>query len=273
MVSISLLMVTKDEVTTYLPFALASIETYIGKDQIEEFIIWDNASGKTQIEALKLLNRQEKVTVVFSKENLYDLPAINEAMRLIKTEFVFYLNSHTRVFAPVDFQEMIEIFNCFPNAAMFGNPGPCLSAKAATPDGVSGWGWVPRLLVEREFFESMDEDTAHVQTWAFLTKPEIFFEIGGFRIRTRRFDMRWPERRFEPQPFCGDKGDLIAAEIEFGVRARRMGFQLLYPRSAMDFPFYHYPSGLTRAEILRLETRFQPVFPGDWLGPPFQRLP
>jgi len=29
-------MVTKDEVNTYLPFALASIETYIGKDQLEE---------------------------------------------------------------------------------------------------------------------------------------------------------------------------------------------------------------------------------------------
>jgi len=118
----------------------------------------------------------------------------------------------------------------------------------------------------------MDEDTAHVQTWAFLTKPEIFLKIGGFKIRTRRFDMRWPERRFPPQPFSGDKGDLIAAEIEFSVRARRMGFQLLYPRSAIDFPFYHYPSGLNRKEISELEKRFPPVTFGPWFQSVFRRL-
>jgi len=269
--TVSLLMVTHNDADSYLPFVLASIERNIGQAQIEEFIVWDNASDEPHREVLERLANCDKVKVIFSQENLYDLPAVNELMKIAKGAYVLYLNSHTRVVLPVSLKRLITLFNSVPSPAMLGSRGPCLKASEATPHGVEGWGWIPRLLVERDFFQSPEETTLHVQTWCFFTRPDVFLYLGGFEIREQRFDMRWPEKRFPKRAFKGDKGALIAAEIEFSVRARRRGYNLIFPLFR-DFPFYHYPSGLNREKILELEKRFPPVTFGPWFQSVFRRL-
>jgi len=247
---VSLFTVTYND-TAYLSRLIESVDRYIPKDGYLEHIIWDNASGKEHKDYLFSL-QSKKRKVIFSSVNLYDLPAYNEGLKQVKTPYVLCLNSHSRVIGPVNLESFVRIWESTHRPAIMGPLGPIVRYEEATPHGVPGWGWIPRLLVERDLLNP-GEDTAHVQTWAFFLDVATFYWLGGFEVREQRFDMRRPDKRFPERPWSGDKGGLIAAEIFFSVNARRKGFRIIIAR---HWPFYHYPSGKTAAELEEIDRRF-----------------
>jgi len=249
--NVSLFTVTHNDSRTYLPRLIESVDRFVPKDSYLEHIIWDNASGQEHKDYLLSL-QSDKRRIIFSSVNLHDLPAYNEGLRLVKTPYVLCLNSHTRVIGPVNLDNLVKIWEAIHQPAIMGPPGPVVRYEQATPHGVPGWGWIARLLVERDLLRP-GEDTAHIQTWSFFLDVATFYWLGGFEVREQRFDMRWPDKRFPERPWSGDKGGLIAAEIFFSVNARRKGFRIVV---AKHWPFYHYPSGKTAAELEEIDRRF-----------------
>jgi len=246
---VSLFTVTYND-TAYLSRLIESVDRFIPINSYREHIIWDNASSEEHRNYLLSLQNRKR-WVIFSPTNLHDLPAYNAGLQLVATPYVLCLNSHTRVIGPVNLDNFVQIWETLHQPAIMGPPGPVVRYEQATPHGVPGWGWVARLLVERDLLLP-GEDTAHIQTWAFFVSVDTFYWLGGFEVRERRFDMRWPGIRFPKRPWSGDKGGLIAAEIFFSVNARRKGFKIVV---AKHWPFYHYPSGKTVTELEEIDRR------------------
>lgn len=248
---VSLLTVTHNEFKTYLPRCLASIDSFLDPGSYEEHIIWDNASGKEQVDWLRRLEkRRPKTRIIYSKENLFDLPALNEAVPLTDTGYILYLNSLSRLFNAFSLAKLVALLGSFKNAIMLGHPGPWVQGNDHTEPF---WGCSAELLIARGWLkETEDWNTSHVQTWAFLLKKKEFLDTGGFRVKSRLFDSRWPELQFPESWSIQGKGDLMAAEVEFGVRARRMGYYLIFCGYHL-FPAYHYVSGFLEPKELEAE--------------------
>ena len=235
---LSLCTVTYNELHNKLPRLLYSIERFIG-DGYHEHLIWDNnEDDNTYNWLLEMQKREPRIKVFHGGKNRYDLPAYNEIARLCGADILLAINPNTRILSDVDIESLLKPFQNNNKLMLLGRPGPHVKRENATPHGVGGWGWVARLLTERDFWEEGDIDTSHVQTWCFLFDRKKFLEVGGFQFRNQLFDMRWPEKRHEEKPIdFQDKGLMISAEIELSVRAKRTGNEIAY----MDpWPFYHY---------------------------------
>lgn len=148
--------------------------------------------------------------------NRYDTPAYNDVQSLIKTPQFIVVSPDTRLIQ----QNWVEAFftGLHYETGLVGPQGPGWNI---TPQNYaqSDWGWIGRLLVERNI---PFDHCLHVQTWCFLAVSEVFRAIGGF----------WEAPAGTPV----GKGDLIAAEISLSVKARAAGFGLshLVPR------MFHY---------------------------------
>jgi len=256
---VSLVTVTHNELYCKLPRLVYSIQKFLSG--YAEYIIIDNASTDGTTEWLYQLQFEiPNLRVVLKEDNKFDLPRYNEIAEEIVSSYILFINPNTRILGPLDVRQLLGAFQD-PQVVIAGAPGPNVRAKDATPHGVEGWGWVARLLTERDFWQDVEsESTAHVQSWAFLVDREKFLKLGGFRFRNQLFDMRWPEKRFPEKPVdYRDKGVMIAAEIEFSVRARREGYKVCY---IQPWPFYHYRSDLRTPEELDRQDRafgFKPL--------------
>jgi len=217
--------------------------------QYANHVIWDNNSSDGTQEWLREI-KHPNTTIICSERNINDLPAYNELARSCKTKYFMAINPNTRITGPFDAQPALSLFIDDPELMLVGHNGPSVKFVDVSPCGVGGWGWVPRLLVERDMNQPEDINTAHVQTWFFFADCEKFLQVGGFDIRNRRFDLRWPDDRFPEKPLdLLDKGNLIAAEIELSVRAVRLGFHIAF----LTMPFYHYFSHGQQATVKGLD--------------------
>jgi len=235
---LSICTVTHNELCGKLPRLLYSIEKFIGNDY-HEHLIWDNDSQDGTYDWLIQMQKGEpRIKVFHGNKNLFDLPAYNKIADLCDADILLAINPNARIFEDVNVESLLTPFRDNESLMLLGRPGPTVRQEDATPHGVDGWGWVARLLTERDFWEPGDVDTSHVQTWCFLLDREKFLDVGGFRFRNQLFDMRWPEKRHAEKSInYKDKGVMISSEIELSVRAKRMGYEIAY----MDpWPFYHY---------------------------------
>ena len=253
--SLSLMTVTHNELCGKLPRLLFSIDKYIGDSYIKH-IIWDNNSDDGTREWLPYARENNpRIEVILSDVNVFDLPAYNDMVRMCDADIILAINPNTRIFDYVNIDSLLQPFKDDDGVALLGRPGPTVLKENATPHGVDGWGWVSRLLEERDFWEDGDESTAHIQTWNFLLDRMKFLDIGGFQFRNQLFDMRWPEKRHADKPVdLRDKGVMISAEIFLSVMARRKGYTIGY----LDhWPFYHYFSTGKRSTTEDLDAEDQ----------------
>jgi hypothetical protein len=148
--------------------------------------------------------------------NRCDLPAYNDAIALVQTPVWIGISPDTRLFDHVWIPRLRQTFEGM--IGLVGPPGPCADLGPKDVEHPQ-WGWVPRLLVERNLpFDS----AAHVQTWCFAVRTDAFKDVGGF----------WET----PEKKVFGKGDLIAAEVYLSVSMRQKGYEVA-PRR---YPMHHY---------------------------------
>lgn len=228
----TLITVTYDEMA-FLPRFFRMLDYYCPSTEYSRHIIWDNNSESDAKKFWLQSLLRPNTLLVFHDENLGDLPAINRMVaEYVDTEFFVVISPDARLLDGQPIEVLEDIWK--PNTAIIGNAGP---GWDITPENweTKAWGWVGQVLVQRD----LEFDCCkHAQTWFFLSHTETFKEIGGF---------------WEPPPPPEDwmqrwthKGDLIAAEIEFSVRARMKGYDIIYkiPHS------HHYGSGAKSEEEL-----------------------
>jgi len=242
---LTLFTVSYNHLRARLPRLLYSIDKYIGNQYVEH-IIWDNNSKDGTKGWLQSLNRPSTIAIC-SDRNINDLPAYNELAKMCKTKYFMVINPNVRITGPFDTQAVLQSFEADPKLILAGSAGPCIKF-ADMASGIAGdWEWVPRFLWERDLVQDGDIDTMHCQTHYFCASRENFLEVGGFEIRNRRFDMRWPEKRFDKKPVdLLNKGNMISGEVGLSVRARRLGYHIAY----ISMPAQHYFSAGQTVRVL-----------------------
>ncbi len=237
MSELAIATVTHNELHNKLPRLVYSVMKFI---PYGVYMVWDNASDDGTEFWLRSVP-VPRLRVLRSEVNLYDLPAYNRlanAVQVLGYKHLLFINPNTRILGRIDVEALLKPFREDEKLVILGRPGPRVPKEKTIPEGMEDWRWCAQLLEERDFWEPEDTDTAHVQTFCFVVDVDKFIELGGFRFRNKLFDVREPEKRFPERSFdYTDKGNMIASEIEFSVRARRLGYHIGY---ALPWPFYHY---------------------------------
>ena len=225
----TLVTITYNSWGVYTKRLIEMVEHFTSPDDISEWIFCDNNSDDACCLARHRFNLPTRR--IFAEDNYGDLPRYNTLIpEFVKSDVAIIISTDCRIHSNTWVPEFVAPFED-DSVAMVGAVGPGKNMTPAHSDPAVGgsWHWIPQSLLDR----GLEFDTCHhVQTHCFAIRTAAFDQVGGF------WEAQHPEK--------GNKGHLIAAEIEFSVRLRRAKWNLSH-----GMPFvYHYGNGAKTRESL-----------------------
>ncbi len=176
---------------------LVSIKKYLDVSSYEVIIV-DNASKQFSITKLKKL--LPNVTIIRSKENLGFAKANNLAAKQAKGEYLWFLNSDTKLTQSSNIHALITFLD---NHKEYGAVSPLILDKANVPQRYQYGYWpaVWRMLLEKPVNKRVAKDPSRAKHWkwlnadylplqsrdvdwvsgaAMMIRKNVFNDVGGF---------------------------------------------------------------------------------------------
>ena len=198
---------------------------------LSNVVIVDNASKDDSVNLIK--EKYPDVVLIENKTNMGFAFAVNQGIKLVKTEYVFLLNNDT-VIEEDTISNLIKTINISPNIFSVSSKMIQYHNKHLIDDAGDGYtimGWSKRRGYNKNIEEySKDEEVFSACAGAALYRTKIFEEIGLF------------DENFES----------YVEDMDLSFRARLHGYKSYYSSNAL---VYHHGSATTGSRYNSFKVR------------------
>lgn len=209
---ITVIQPTFDSDYHYFRRCLAGLSLVTDFNSIDRWIFANNGSSEFADyirESTRGWGNKTEIIVHQMDANYQDLPVYEQVLPLVRTEIYVGTQADVRPLQASWVQLFLHTLTNHPEAGMMGQIGP---GENMTPENVhthGGWAWVLQQVLDL----GLPADSAfHIQTHFHAMRVQAFKEAGFFWVP-------------EGGP-SAHKGNVIAAEVQFGSRLRKAGWKL-----------------------------------------------